>query len=303
MRPRLYAGDCRKWLAEFAEQGIQFDAVVTDPPYNIESIVKRFGKPSYKAAGFGEDGVFERSSERFVGQTWDASTIAQDSSFWTLVLNVMKPGAYLFAFGFSRTIHRQTVAIEEAGFIIHPQRVWHNRQGMPKPHPVDKAMLRSNDPDVQAQASAWKGWAYGAQSYRPALEPIAFAQKPFSEKNGPLNIIRHGVGAVNIDAVRGPNGEYPTNYVDEVFEAPKANARDRAGSKHPSVKPIALIQDLCRASTPPGGTILDPFAGSGTTGEAAQLEGFQSYLIEQDRTFRDDIMRRFGNRAHRLRRK
>jgi site-specific DNA-methyltransferase (adenine-specific) len=51
---------------------------------------------------------------------------------------------------------------------------------------------------------------------------------------------------------------------------------------HPCVKPIALMRYLCRLVTPPGGTILDPFAGSGTTGIAATLEGFNFVLIEKD---------------------
>jgi DNA modification methylase len=59
---------------------------------------------------------------------------------------------------------------------------------------------------------------------------------------------------------------------------PKASKADRAGSKHPTVKPVALMQYLIRHITPPGGTVLDPFAGSGTTGEAARREGFAARL-------------------------
>jgi hypothetical protein len=51
---------------------------------------------------------------------------------------------------------------------------------------------------------------------------------------------------------------------------------------HPTVKPIALMRWLCRLITPPGGLICDPFMGSGTTGCAAALEGFQFLGIEQD---------------------
>ena len=49
---------------------------------------------------------------------------------------------------------------------------------------------------------------------------------------------------------------------------------------HPTVKPIALCRYLCRLITPPKGLILDPFAGSGSTGVAATNEGFESILIE-----------------------
>jgi site-specific DNA-methyltransferase (adenine-specific) len=76
------------------------------------------------------------------------------------------------------------------------------------------------------------------------------------------------------------------------FYSAKASKHDRAGSKHPTVKPISLMRWLCRLVTPKGGTILDPFAGSGTTGAAAHLEGFRAILCEQDETYQDDIVNR-----------
>jgi DNA modification methylase len=53
-------------------------------------------------------------------------------------------------------------------------------------------------------------------------------------------------------------------------------------NNHPTVKPTALMQYLCRLITPPGGVILDPYMGSGSTGKAANLEGFQFIGIERD---------------------
>lgn len=76
------------------------------------------------------------------------------------------------------------------------------------------------------------------------------------------------------------------------FYSAKANKRDRAGSKHPTVKPVSLLQWLVRLITPPGGTVLDPFAGTGTTGEAAWRECFKAALIEAEPTYQDDIRRR-----------
>jgi DNA modification methylase len=51
---------------------------------------------------------------------------------------------------------------------------------------------------------------------------------------------------------------------------------------HPTVKPTALMRYLCRLVTPPEGIVLDPFMGSGSTGKAAMLEGFQFVGIERD---------------------
>lgn len=76
------------------------------------------------------------------------------------------------------------------------------------------------------------------------------------------------------------------------FYTAKADADDRIGSKHPTVKPLDLIQYYCRLITPPGGIILDPFAGTGTTGEAAWREGFRAILVEREADFQADIARR-----------
>ena len=76
------------------------------------------------------------------------------------------------------------------------------------------------------------------------------------------------------------------------FYCAKASKADRSGSSHPTVKPIKLMQWLCRLVCPPGGVVLDPFAGSGTTGIAAVLEGFRPILIEREPGYIEDIRRR-----------
>jgi hypothetical protein len=75
----------------------------------------------------------------------------------------------------------------------------------------------------------------------------------------------------------------------------KAGADDRLASKHPTVKPVALMRWLVRLITPPGGTILDPFAGTGTTGAAAIREGFDAVLIEREPEYVRDIERRLAH--------
>lgn len=76
------------------------------------------------------------------------------------------------------------------------------------------------------------------------------------------------------------------------FYTAKADADDRLGSKHPTVKPLDLMQYLVRLVTPPGGLVLDPFAGTGTTGEAAFREGMRAVLIEREPEYQADIARR-----------
>lgn len=78
------------------------------------------------------------------------------------------------------------------------------------------------------------------------------------------------------------------------FYTAKADSDDRLGSKHPTVKPLDLMQYLVRLVTPPRGVVLDPFAGTGTTGEAAWREGFNAVLIERETEYQADIRRRMA---------
>ena len=67
------------------------------------------------------------------------------------------------------------------------------------------------------------------------------------------------------------------------FYCAKASRKERgAGNTHPTVKPLALMRWLVRLVTPPGGLVLDPFAGSGTTGLACKAEGFRFLGIERE---------------------
>src|SRR5699024_7065269 len=90
-------------------------------------------------------------------------------------------------------------------------------------------------------------------------------------------------GALNNPAEGMANGHGDSGGASRFFYVAKAPKRERPdvnGVKHATVKPLTLMRYLVRMVTPPGGTVLDPFAGSGTTIEAALLEGFQSIGIE-----------------------
>ncbi len=420
---QLYPGDNRVSLRRLIGQGVRVHSVVCDPPYGLTSVTRRFGKEGAAPAKYGSDGAFARASAGFMGSTWDGTGIERDPEFWALVHETLLPGGYCIAFSGARTGHWQACAMELAGFIMHPMIGWVYGQGFPKDHDAERAVAQAlcplpgrhfaNEvpPDARPndhvcprcpESAEWEGWAYGAQSLKPALEPIYVGQKPFSEKNGALNLLRHGVGALNIDACRahaedaqggeytikrlGPGatnnenktwkqdrefsgyqkpGRHPANLVHDgsevvlacfpdapgqiarssssetrknqhvygemkrghadvaprgdsgsaarffnafrvgpdewvaepiceplIYQA-KATKADRAGSKHPTVKPVALMRWLCRLVTPPGGVVLDPFAGSGTTGHAALEEGFDCILMEAEEQFCDDIRRRF----------
>ena len=109
-RYELHGGDCRDVLARFSEASI--DACVTDPPYELG----------------------------FMGKEWDRAGVAFDPATWRAVLRVLKPGAHLLAFGGTRTFHRMTCAIEDAGFEIRDCLSWMYGTGFPKSLDVSKAI-------------------------------------------------------------------------------------------------------------------------------------------------------------------
>jgi DNA modification methylase len=135
-RWRIYRGDMRQVLRRRHKLGHKlFDAVVTDPPYNLASIGKRFGKKNaapVKVKEFfnGEktkgSSPYLRSSAGFMNQVWD-DRIAFEVKTWQRVFNCLKPGAFLLAFS-GRNYHRMVCAIEDAGFNIITHIDWINGQ-------------------------------------------------------------------------------------------------------------------------------------------------------------------------------
>lgn len=183
----LHHADCRDVLRDMPDNSI--DSVVTDPPYALVSIVKRFGKPGSAPAKGNE--AYQRASAGFMGKSWDTGEVAFSDEFWAEVLRVLKPGGHVVAFSGTRTYHRMAVAIEDAGFEIRDQLGWLYGSGFPKSH---------------NQSGEWEGWG---TALKPAWEPICFARKPL---NGTVacNLAQHGTGAINIDGCRveGRAAEY-----------------------------------------------------------------------------------------------
>lgn len=114
------------------------------------------------------------------------------------------------------------------------------------------------------------------------------------EKGAGIQGNKAGAASIPID------GLLSATYADSgsaarFFYSAKASKAERGEfNHHPTVKPIALMRYLCRLVTPPGGTVLDLFAGSGSTGCAAKLEGFKFVLIEREPDYVQIIEKRLS---------
>jgi site-specific DNA-methyltransferase (adenine-specific) len=204
----IYHGDLLEVLPQLAKTSV--DCVVTDPPYFLA----------------------------FMEREWDKGTYSP--VHWEAIARVCKPGAMMLAFGGTRTFHRLTCAIEDAGWEIRDCMMWLYGQGMPKSLDISKAIdkaagaerkvvgkyqppgmdkpwnLRNakdnrtvdvfassrNNLDVTAPATdGARRWQGWGTGLKPAWEPIILAMKPL-DGTFVANAERHGVAGLNIDACR-----------------------------------------------------------------------------------------------------
>lgn len=218
---KIYNEDAVNWAKNY--QKGKFHALLCDAPYHLTSIVKRFGKKDSAPAKFVTDGVFKRFGAGFMGNTWDGGDLAFCPETWEAFGEVLYPGAFGMAFSASRNWHRMAVAIEDAGFILHPTIfLWAYGQGFPKATNIDK----------KVKDGVFAGHRYGLQALKPAVEPIIVFQKPYEGK--PLdNIVSSGAGALNIDGGRiATQDEYVINQFDDGMKP----FGDGAGHKFTAIK-------------------------------------------------------------------
>jgi len=227
----LFHGDCLDYMETATENSV--DSIVTDPPYAMSI--------------FGKD--------------WDYGIPGK--AYWENAMRIVKPGGHMLAFGGSRTFHRLMCVIEDAGWEIRDTIMWVHAEGFPKSYNVGKGIdkflktgnaswngtgdsskgslgysklqyeqgVRPSDYSdrhqnkteiTEEKAKEWEGWG---TALKPAFEIIVIARKPFKGSIA-KNTLKHGTGALNIDACRVETGlpqkRWPTNLIhdgsDEVEE-------------------------------------------------------------------------------------
>ena len=307
------------------------DSIVTDPPYGIS----------------------------FMAKKWDYDVPKVE--VWKEAMRVLKHGGHALIACGTRTQHRMVVNIEDAGFEIRDVVSWIYGSGFPKSLNIHKKDERCPDgwgtalkpscefftltrkplseKTVAANVLKWGTGGINIDGCRVEtgdnLNGGAYSGEHRASKTGEVLKIVGEVGEF-----KQPQGRFPANLIhdgsqqvldlfpeskgsggarklcrgakpeqegwgmnkkesDEVelrdagkgsaarfFYCPKASKKDRdEGNNHPTVKPTALMQYLCRLITPTGGVVLDPYMGSGSTGKAAVKEGFSFVGCELDEDY------------------
>lgn len=206
-----------------------FDSVVTDPPYGLQ----------------------------FMNKKWDYDV--PSTEIWKEVYRVLKPGAHLLAFSGTRTYHRMVCPIEDAGFEIRDQIGWAYGSGFPKSLDVSKAIdkaagaerevigkkqvsrildksdfvagnVKGGSIDITAPATdagkQWQGWG---TALKPAWEPICVARKPLEKDTVAENVLEYGTGALNIDESRVETKPRKTG-TKSIDETPSDSGNSLTGS-------------------------------------------------------------------------
>jgi len=228
-------------LRELEDNSI--DSVVTDPPYGLS----------------------------FMGKKWDYDVPSKE--LWLEVFRVLKPGGHLLSFGGSRTYHRLAVGIEDAGFEIRDQIMWVYGSGFPKSLNIGKAVdkLQGNERvvvgnrkahDIRGNAlmeatvpeykkeisqieinitkgnSPYEGWG---TALKPAHEPIVLARKPLAEKTIASNVLKWSTGGINIDECRVEVSDTEKEHFEKEWDREQSVSAELGGvAMNSGLKAISL---------------------------------------------------------------
>ena len=187
---------------------------------------------------------------------------------------IIKPGGFVLCFSQPRLTHRTATAIEDAGFEIRDLLAW-RYEGQAKAFTQAHFVRKSALPETEKRRIIAALDGRKTPQLKPQMESIILAQAP---KEGTYvdNWLEHEVGLIDLSN--------PVLDADKCPGTVIAAKKPRQRHGHMTAKPVDLLRHLIRIFTAGGGRslVFDPFAGSGSTGEAALLEGRKFFGFEID---------------------
>jgi DNA modification methylase len=238
---KIYNMDCLEGLKQIDSDCT--DSIVTDPPYQLSSITRRFGKEDSAPANYGNDGSFQRVSKGFMGKTWD---VLPSIDVWKECLRVLKPGAFAFVMTTPRqdSLCQILNDLSSAGFVMGFSSIyWTYASGFPKASNVSKMVDKrlgferevvgkdknsANRKGTTFHGAEYKGGyttnvegeryitnsssqeaksldgSFAGFQPKPAVEIILVAMKPLSEKSYVDQALKNGKGVTWFDDARFP---------------------------------------------------------------------------------------------------
>lgn len=331
MHDVLSHGDCIDVLRNIP--GNSVDSIVTDPPYGIKFMGKAwdYDVPSQaiweeclrvlKPGGHLLSFAGSRTQHRMAARIEDAGFEIRDMIvFLYETSNAAK--------ALIESLSPDQLKLLDTAFGRDGMLGWVYGSGFPKSHHALKPALEpitlARKPFRGSKKSNFRVYGTGALNVRECRIPLAEGESPYDYPNGPggsdPNHMWRGKnkGDGGIARQGSPDGRWPANLIHDgsdavlarfrnnskqgeissasrFFYCAKASRKDRGeDNNHPCVKPTELMRYLCRLITPPGGTVLDPFMGSGSTGKAAAMEGFCFIGIEREADYVNIARRRIA---------
>lgn len=232
---KLIEGDSLLKLKELPDNSI--DLIASDPPYQLDSIRKRFGKPNSAVAQFGQDGIFQHSSKGFMGKEWD---VLPSTELLKECLRVLKPGAFAFWLMTARqdSFAQFVLRLNNAGFVTgFSSLYWVYSTGFPNAVNMSKAVdkrlgyerevigtkkaglgsgktyafTENNETDGIVKVTAPKSdeakkldGSYAGYQPKPAVEVIIVSMKPMTEKTHVEQALKNNKGITWLDDCRIP---------------------------------------------------------------------------------------------------
>jgi site-specific DNA-methyltransferase (adenine-specific) len=225
----VYGGNNLDLLKKIADNTI--DSIVTDPPYSFDPATSKTWDGADPRRDERDKHSFQQRIANGVNYKLSSEGMQRFQDWtkeWaTEVYRVLKPGAHGFVFAASKTQHHVTCGLERAGFEVREVLVWGYATGTPKGNRDISADLKKL---VPAGTEVQEGLG---TILKPAYEPIILIRKPIAEATVAENVLKWGVGGINIDVARTPYEKPPAKRKLSKKDQETIVNKDKAIEAHP----------------------------------------------------------------------